>query len=106
MGRFLGFLIVLGIYWYLAWELAPSLGIAVDKASFFLAMGVAVLTGLTWFLLTGWWGDLTRPGRPQTVVLETRETPNQIVRRALLAVVEIIIVAGVIVGVMIYYFSA
>jgi len=104
MGQLVVFLIVLGISWYLAWSITRSLGIHLDTASCFVAMLVAAATGLTWFVLTAWWGVFTRPRRPQTVVLETRETPMQVVRRALLAAAGIIIVIGAIVGVMIYCF--
>jgi len=100
LGRFAFFL---AIYCYLAWRASESLGIPLDPASFAVGIAAAALTGGTLFLINNWWDTITRPYRPQTVRLETRETPSQITwvafRALLLGIIVIVaLVAAVIAG--------
>ena len=87
MKGFIPFALILGIYTYLAWRISVWLGYALDEMSFAAAIAVAILTGFTWFLVSDWLSKMTRPYSPQTVKLDTKETPIQIILAALLAIV-------------------
>ena len=89
MTRFIGFTVICGIYTYLAWRISTWLGYAFDEVSFGAAIAVAALTGITWFWVSDWWSTMTKPFRPQTVKLDTKETPSQIGCNALSAIVQL-----------------
>ncbi|MBI5302467.1 MAG: hypothetical protein HY868_10040 [Chloroflexi bacterium] len=54
------------------------LGYRVEMLSFIGGLVAAAIMGLLSFRVNEWWGTVTRPYKPQTVRLETRETPAQI----------------------------
>jgi len=104
MRRFVPFVVILGIITYLAWWACEQLRFTLDGASFAVGIGVAALTGSAWFMVDGWWSTATRPYRPQTVTLPTRETPSQIgcasfwatVRLFVFAVVAIVLIIWIV----------
>ena len=89
MTRLIGFTVICGIYTYLAWRISRWLGYAFDEVSFGAAIAVAALTGFTWFLVSDWWSAMTKPFHPQTVKMETKDTPFQIGCNALWAIVQL-----------------
>ncbi len=50
----------------------------IDWISFLLGVAVSALTGLFYFRLMNWHHTAGAPDRPQSVVLTTKETPNQV----------------------------
>ena len=66
---------------------SKSIGDLLDLISFGAALAVAALTGLAWFIFDSWFSAIARPRHQQTVALTTKETPNQVLRGALWAMV-------------------
>jgi hypothetical protein len=54
-------------------------------AFFVLGILAAVIFGFAWFRLNDWIGTATSPGRPQTIRLNTDDTPAQITWAAIRA---------------------
>ena len=86
------FVLVLSIFAYLAWQVSESSGIVLDPLSFIIGVVVAGLAGATLFLVGDWWSSVTRPYQPQTVKLETKQTPSQVTFAAFRALLKGIIV--------------
>ena len=101
MERYIWFAMIFGSYGYLAWQISVRLGYTFDAISLVAAFSVAALTSFTWVLVTGWWGTITKPFAPQTVKLETKETPFQIGFSAFWAFVKLS-VGIIVVAVLIY----
>jgi len=98
------FAAIFGFYAFLAWLICDQLEVELDLASLVVAGVVAALTGFTWFFVSDWWDTATRPGQPQRVYLETKETPSRIVSEALWALVRLFLLVvgmGIILGVVI-----
>jgi hypothetical protein len=88
----------------LAHEITEHLGYLLDDRSFWIGIVAAGLMGFVWFLFGTWSKAATAPYRCQTVMLKTRETPNQIMRKAALAtfcmVLLVLAIVAVIAGLM------
>jgi hypothetical protein len=102
MRRLVPFVVILGIITYLAWWACKQLRFTLDRASFVVGIGVAALTGLAWFTVDGWWSTATRPYRPQTVTLTTKETPSQIGCASFWATVRLFVFAVVVIFLIIW----
>ena len=102
MRRFVPFAVIFGIYIYLASWASEQLGYTVDWLWFGVGLLVGALTGGTWFLVDGWWSTATRPYRPQTVTLTTRETPSQIGCASFWATVRLFVFAIVVIFLIIW----
>ena len=102
MRRFVPFAVIFGIFIYLAWWASEQLGYALDGTSFWVGIFVAAVTGFFWFLVSDWWSTATRPYRPQTVTLTTRETPSHIGCASFWATVRLFVFAVVVIVVIIW----
>lgn len=90
MSRFIRFTVLLCAFAFIAWQGLESLDITPDLSSFVAGLIAAGFTGGTLFLLEDWWSSTREPFRPQSIRLQTRETPSQISCRAVLSFVRII----------------
>jgi hypothetical protein len=65
---------------------------------FISIVGVATLTGFAWMLIGNWWTAVHRPFEPMRVVLQTQQTPAQVNRAMIWAIVQgIFVMAGIVV---------
>lgn len=86
------FVLLALLFGYAGWYVMTNwLGRSVDQLSFFCGVGVTLVAAFITFRLQNWGNAATRPGRPQTVTLQTRETPAQITRASLAAILWIIL---------------
>jgi hypothetical protein len=94
MPRFFVFaLLFLGSIALASW-VTSRIRYTVDSVSFFVGLSVAMLTGLAWFMINGWWTAVRRPFQPMVIRLETEQTPAQVNFRMFVAIVQGILVAG------------
>lgn len=82
----------------LAYWASNKISYNVDIGSLGFGLGIAALTGFAWAMLNGWWTTVTRPFRPMTVTIETRETPAQVNLAAMWAIAQSIIVIGIVIA--------
>ena len=99
MVRNIIFLLLLGFFILVADRITTFLGIVVDRVSFIIGIVVAAVTSFVVFQLYSWWSTIARPYHPQSVKVDTKETPYQISRASLGALFRLIFIAGVIVTV-------
>ncbi len=93
------FFLILGFLILVTGRITTSWGVVLDRVSFIIGIGVALLTGFVVFWLDSWWSTFARPYRPQSVKMDTKETPAQISRASLGALFRLILIVGVIVAV-------
>ncbi|HLF26136.1 MAG TPA: hypothetical protein VJG32_07360 [Anaerolineae bacterium] len=98
MMRLIWLVVFLYIITDLVWRFAAFAGIPLDDTSFGIGIGVATLAGFIVFQLQDWWSSATRPYRPQSVKIETKETPAQITFEAIFSFVKVIVVIALVIG--------
>ena len=89
-----------------ALRLAARMGIAIDPVSYGAGLAVGVVVGFVWFMINNWLTAATRPFHPQTVTLQTKETPFQVTAAAgggcvffIIAVVVLLLIAFQLLGI-------
>ena len=78
----------------LAFWTSTKISYSVDVGSFLFGLGVAALTGFAWMLINGWWSTVTKPFKPQVMVLETKEIPAQVNYGSIFALTKGMVVIG------------
>ncbi|CAG0935557.1 hypothetical protein TFLX_04399 [Thermoflexales bacterium] len=73
-------------------RLADILKFQIEWTSFWAGLGVAMVVGFVYFLITDWWSTVTRPTRPQSVTQTTTETPRQITMASFWAIIRGIVI--------------
>lgn len=71
------------------------LGFIIQPGSYIDGLIVAAIIGYIWMWLGNWWGIVHRPFEPMRVVHETRQTPAQVNRAMLWAIVRGILIIAV-----------
>ena len=79
-------LLRLGSFFYistwLVFNLAAGLSIRIELWSFVAGVCAAMFTGFAEFQINEWWSTIVKPYKPQSVKLETKETPSSITSAA------------------------
>jgi hypothetical protein len=84
----------------LAYWMSNKIPYNVDIGSLGFGLAIAAVTGYCWAMLNGWWSTVTRPYKPMTITLETKQTPSQVSFASILAIAKgIIFIAAVIAAV-------
>ena len=96
MFRFIVLGVLFTLFIVLAHWLCSKISYSADASSFLLGLGVATLTGFAWMLIGNWWTAVHRPFEPMRVVLQTQQTPAQVNRAMIWAIVQgIFVMAGI-----------
>jgi hypothetical protein len=88
------FALFMVIFTRIGWWAFEYFHMSVDRMSFFLGVILTMLSGFVVFRLREWYTAATRPRRPQTVTLQTNDTPAQITGAALGAILGMICTIG------------
>ena len=96
--RLILFVIFMGVLTRLGWWAFGKLRLSVDQTSFFFGVVLTMISGALVFRLSDWYSTATRPNRPQTVTLETKDTPRRITLVALGATFWIIVTVACLAG--------
>lgn len=88
------FIIALVCAIVIALIIACKVPFSLEQICYFAAGVVAaVLAGFGWFRLNIWMGAATSPGQPQTIRLQTNDTPSQITWAAIRATIKLCLVS-------------
>ncbi len=66
-------------------------GSALDMTSFLAGIGVTVLFGLIWFKINHWYGTLSSMSKPQSVSMQTQQTPARVTIGSIAAFFKLIV---------------
>jgi hypothetical protein len=91
---FVGFVVVMFILTRIGWWVFEHLQMPVDQRSFLVGMILTIISGTLSFRFHAWVTTATRPRRPQTVTLQTNETPAQIMGAAFGAILCMLFTIG------------
>lgn len=72
-------------------EWLTTLGSPLDVTSFFAGVLATVIFGLLWFRLNNWHGSMGGMSRPQSVNLETKQTPARVTLSSILAFFKLVV---------------
>ena len=85
------FVLFMVIFTRLGFWVYESAGQPIEHTSFLLGAILTMLAAFLVFRLQEWYNTATRPRRPQSVSMQTQDTPAQITRSALGAIVLMIL---------------
>lgn len=82
-------------------EWLTTLGSPLDVTSFFAGVLITVIFGLLWFRLNNWHGSMGGMSRPQSVSLETKQTPARVTISSILAFFKLVVFLLLLTGVLV-----
>ncbi|MBM3127589.1 MAG: hypothetical protein FJ009_03030 [Chloroflexi bacterium] len=97
---------IFSLFVALAYWVSNKLPYNVDVGSLGFGLAIAALSGAAWAMLNGWWSTVTKPYRPMTITLETKQTPSQISFASIWAIAKGIIFIAIVIAVIVLMLSS